>query len=242
MLLIRAGNGTGRWLSGKFRLRPAEEVALVIRSDVLSRCTNSAPSFWALVLVIAFTTLLAIPTADAKGVGKNLKEVGTTGLDLPTPPADKAVVVFFRPVRSGRVHTSLLDGDVFLSHLIDRTCFFYEAKPGRHLFSVVGEAADFLEADLAAGKTYFILVASRFGVWKPRFSLPPFTERSDKWSKRQKWLGASRVIVPTQTGLEWAEKRTSELAQKRARYFEKWQDKPEADKPRLRPEDSVDAI
>ena len=34
------------------------------------------------------------------------------------------------------------------------------------MFSVVGEAADFLEADLAAGKTYYIQVAPRMGAWK----------------------------------------------------------------------------
>ena len=54
-----------------------------------------------------------------------------------------------------------------------KTKIAYEVAPGEHHFMVVSEAADFMRADLAAGKTYYALVTPRMGVWRARFSLLP---------------------------------------------------------------------
>jgi len=174
------------------------------------------------------------------GVGKNLTEVGGTGLDLPAPAEGKALVVLFlASKRSGGTHATLADDGTFITHLVKRTCFFYQAEPGHRIFSVVGEAADFLEADLEAGKTYYILVAPRMGAWKARFSLVAFTEEFKDWGKREDWLKSCKVVTPTPRALEWAEDKKAELEEKRERYFAKWQEKPEAEKPRLVAEDGL---
>ena len=55
----------------------------MIRSVLPSR--SSLPGFGVLVLVIGFTALLTVPTADARSVGKNLEEVDATGPRLSDP-------------------------------------------------------------------------------------------------------------------------------------------------------------
>ena len=204
-----------------------------MRHKIVSRdVSRSSRTCAALLSVIALIVVMAFGGTPLVygGVGKNLSEVGGTGLDLPLTSEDKALVVFFlASKRSGGVHATLADGDEFITHLVKRTCFYYQSVPGYHMFSVVGEAADFLEADLMAGKTYFIQVAPRMGAWKARFSLLPFTEQSGNWDKHDKWLSSCKVVVPTPHAFEWAKEKKEELAVKRKKYFVKWQEKPEAE-------------
>jgi len=208
-------------------------------SDVSRRCRSGA-AILAVSSVIAVMAFAGTPPVYGGGVGENLSEVGGTGLDLPAVSEDKALVVFFlASKRAGGGHATLADGDEFITHLIKRTCFFYQAEPGHHMFSVVGEAADFLEADLAAGKTYFVQVAPRTGFWKARFSILPFTEQSKNWDKHDSWLSSCRVVVPTERAFEWAKEKEEELAAKRKNYLVKWNAKPDAEKPRLAPEDGI---
>ena len=77
-------------------------------------------------------------------------------------------------------------------------------------------------------------------MWKARFSLPAFTEKSRDWGKRDSWLSACRVVVPNERGFQWAEEKDAELVAKREEFMVKWKAKPEADKPRLVPEDGLD--
>ncbi len=49
----------------------------------------------------------------------------------------------------------------------------YKTAPGELIFMVVGESADFMGAEVEAGKKYYALVTPRVGVWKARFSLKP---------------------------------------------------------------------
>lgn len=188
-----------------------------------------------LSLSLCFAVLPSVSLAD---VGRNLSEVGGTCMEVADGPADRAQVVFYLG-DAGRVHATLMDGDTFISHVISRTCFVYEAAPGQHLFSVVGEAADFLEADVAAGKTYWIEVVPRMGGWKPRFSLLPYNDQSDNWEKKEKRRAKSILVEPTPDGFAWAEARTEELAEKRAEYFAKWQEKPADQRPSLAPDDGI---
>jgi len=49
----------------------------------------------------------------------------------------------------------------------------YPVKPGLYTFMVISEAADFMQAAVLGGKTYYALVTPRMGVWKARFSFQP---------------------------------------------------------------------
>ena len=108
------------------------------------------------------------------GRSKHLDYAEARGVELPAPNPERALVVFLRPGGSG-IHASVYAGEEFLSFFHKQTCFLYEAKPGKHRFMVVSEAADFLAADLEGGKIYFVLVSPRMGMWRARFSLLPIT-------------------------------------------------------------------
>src|SRR5690348_12397408 len=96
----------------------------------------------------------------------------------PAPEEGKALVVFMRPSMLGfAIQSSVYDthgaGNEFIGIVSAKTKVAYQAAPGNHLFMVIGENADFMNADLQAGKTYYVLVSPRMGAWKARFSLLP---------------------------------------------------------------------
>ena len=52
----------------------------------------------------------------------------------------------------------LYDGDIYIGHLPQRMQLAYTTTPGKHYFMSAAFNADFLEADLQAGGTYFVLL------------------------------------------------------------------------------------
>lgn len=113
--------------------------------------------------------------------------------------AGSALVVFMRPSAfGGAIQSSVcrVDDDMhdqeFIGIVSSGTKIGYRARPERHLFMVIAENADFMDAELAPGKTYHVLVSPRIGIWKARFSLLPIhndpqakyslrSERFDNW-------------------------------------------------------------
>ena len=99
------------------------------------------------------------------------------------PEPGKAMVVFLRKpklaMQASAPKTSLFlvhadgEGQDFIGILLQGKKMAYPVDPGDHLFMIVGEAADFLEAHLQAGKTYYAVVEKRFGVTRPRYALWP---------------------------------------------------------------------
>ena len=79
---------------------------------------------------------------------------------LPAAAPDMAQVVFMRDAFTGKAITSSLyevtDGKTrFIGVMANGTKIAHPVTAGKHTFMVVSEAADFMEADLVAGKTYY---------------------------------------------------------------------------------------
>jgi len=100
------------------------------------------------------------------------------------PAPDKVLVYFVRTSKPGwPVSSPIFDGDPHIGTLVldwDRekntqlkAYTAYEAIPGKHMFMVYGVNADFLPAEVSAGKTYFVHVRPVMGVWKARFYMSP---------------------------------------------------------------------
>src|SRR5438552_7666062 len=87
---------------------------------------------------------------------------------------------------------------------------------------VVSEAADFLDADLEAGKTYFVAVRPRMGAWRARFSLEPIAPSSGRWSNLTKWLDDSYVVTTNAAGEQWARDNQASVTAKRDKYLRAW--------------------
>jgi hypothetical protein len=74
---------------------------------------------------------------------------------MPPPTNEAAVIVFLAPRGlPAPVFEVFDDRDEFIGFVDRNSKVARSIAPGTHLFMVVGESADFLRADVAAGKTY----------------------------------------------------------------------------------------
>ncbi len=122
---------------------------------------------------------------------------------MQAPLDDKALVRFISPKAIGYI----FDSEKVIGFAHPKTQFDYLAEPGSHLFIASMENKVMLEAELEAGKTYYVLMRSVFGVWKPRIAFLPVKRGEKYWDKV----------------LEYEEKyKRYELKEK---VREKWQDK-----------------
>jgi len=149
------------------------------------------------------------------------------------PAPGKALVVFLRPSSiGGAVQSPLYDGDTYIGTLGMKSRIAYQAAPGKHMFMVTGESADFLEADLLPGKTYYTAVVPRIGVWKARFSFRPQNGQIDE-NELQEWLNATTEMTTGPDADKWAQENQAHAQSLKAEYLPKWHAKPDADKQRL---------
>ncbi len=150
------------------------------------------------------------------------------------PRSDKALVHFLRPGKVGyAIHAAVYDDQEFIGMVPYGQKLPYYADPGEHLFMVVSEAADFLKADLKAGKTYYIQVVPRMGAWRARFSLAPFGAARLQDPKARSWIDNARLIKNTEAAHTWAEQNHANVMKKREAYLAKWNTKPDSTKPTL---------
>ncbi len=114
---------------------------------------------------------------------------GNSGYMKPTetmlsPTNEKALVRFMRPSGLGSaINFNIWDGDKVIGNSVAKAQFDYLADPGQHLFVAIAENKTFLEADLEAGKIYYILTQVKMGMWKARVGLVPVTKGSEYWDK-----------------------------------------------------------
>ncbi len=147
------------------------------------------------------------------------------------PEPGKALVVFLRPRRfeaflGGAEAAPLYDGDNYLIHLPPKYQFAYQAEPGTHTFMITGITADFLAADLVAGKKYFVVVEPR-----PLFSGIAYSLRPQNGQIEQAtldfWHLRMRQIVPSDHGRQEAQKQDAVRARMKVDYYTEWLQKPQ---------------
>jgi len=146
------------------------------------------------------------------------------------PSSDTALVYFARPSSfGGAIQATVYDDDVYIGTISANTNIAYKAKPGPHMFMVVSESADFMQAELLAGKTYYAEVIARPGVWKARFSFRPNNGQIPD-SEVQNNLQNTKQVEPNAEGLKWASENAPSITEKKKANLPKWQAKPEGDK------------
>ena len=110
----------------------------------------------------------------------------SSGVAANRPASNQAQVLFMRDSFVGSaIRASIYDVSgkepVFIGILNNGTKVAYNTLPGKHTFMVVSEAADFMEADLSARRTYYSIVTPRMGAWKARFSMWPIKQSGSKY-------------------------------------------------------------
>lgn len=126
------------------------------------------------------------------------------GQDIPPAPQDKAVVYFVRPSALGfAINFTYLDSATVIGRFNGPKYIRYECKPGTHLFWARSENRDFIEAEVEAGKIYFIEATPKMGAVKAGVRLEPINPTDQKaMTKILKLLSKKPSEVFTKEELE----------------------------------------
>jgi hypothetical protein len=150
------------------------------------------------------------------------------------PESGKCVLVVMRPerhvgvARAPRVSLYRItpDSEEFLGVLGTGQRLSYVSPPGDQLFMVVGgENADFMQAHLDAGKTYYSFVKPRMGVLRPRYSLFPVRRADSDFTFDDKDF--TRCFAKCEwrdeaESRQWYEDNKSSVEQKEKAYRRRW--------------------
>lgn len=118
----------------------------------------------------AILLLAGCAGAESNGAAARLAVMG--------PPPGRAMIVFLRPALLDNAGPSpVLDitaePPVLVGIITAGRKLAYVSDPGAHRFMVMGEVADFMDAELRADRIYYARVGPRFGAAQERFSLHP---------------------------------------------------------------------
>lgn len=99
---------------------------------------------------------------------------------------DESTIVFMRSSFVGKMIKASIyevtdDKTQFIGIMKNKKKITFKTTPGSHTFMVVSESADFMQANVEGGKTYYSIITSRMGAWKARFSMSPI--RNDGTTK-----------------------------------------------------------
>ena len=129
------------------------------------------------------------------------------------PSSNKALVYFMRPSGLGfAVHFQIWDGYRLIGLSQAKSYFVYECDPGKHLFIGIAENKRAVEADLEAGKAYYVITQVKMGGWKTRMAFIPVTQSSEFWDKVELYKKELNFIVPEEEKIaEWKAEREAKI-------------------------------
>lgn len=188
-----------------------------------------------------FTSLLLVGSSSCGGQAGEVKHMREVANVDTRAAADGSVVVFIRPSGMGsQAQSSVFDvtdtgSPVLVGIIAAKKKVAYRTTPGRHMFMVVGENADFLDSNLAPGKVYVVTTMMGPGAFKPWFALRPVrgAERADLPG----WLRETSWVETTDGSFRWAEDNASSIQAKRTKYFAEWLRRPPERRDAIAPED-----
>lgn len=160
------------------------------------------------------------------------------------PQEDKALIIFMRPsILGAAIKSPILDitdeEPKIIGNFTAGKKIAYYCDPGARRFMSMGENVDFMDANLLARKTYYVQIIPKMGAMKARFILKPYkknngdpefalnSEKQNKSSKKCKW------VETDDKDRKWARSKSDKIANRRAKFTEKWNAKEEAERERL---------
>src|SRR3954451_17925213 len=141
------------------------------------------------------------------------------------PNDNTATLILMRPsMFGGAIQSSVYDirsgQSEFVGIVSAGKKLAYEVPAGTRRLMVVGESADFADADFGANQTYFARVVPRFGVWTPRFSLEPVPASSPDLESD---LKSCTWVENTPASHNWAGANMPNINAKKAEYLPAWE-------------------
>ena len=144
--------------------------------------------------LIAFTVILTALGPACIGVNPNSSYMrpALTNWEEEPVPRDRARVVFVRSSASAGAFPIFDERGQFLGESTSGTRFLATVRPGQHYFIVWGKGhTESLFADLAAGRTYWVVVSHRPGLWA-------VTRGSKLVKEIPSYLANTRPLLPDQ--------------------------------------------
>ena len=143
------------------------------------------------------------------------------------PQSGKALVVFMRPSRraSGEAPAiyDISSGEPVAVGIVRlRTKIPHDAPPGQRRYMIVTQTASFMDAELDAGKTYYVVVDTRSSFAKVEFLLRPV--HRGKWTTPQfaRWDAATKWVANSRESDSSPEYNLSNARRLQAEYLEEW--------------------
>jgi len=150
------------------------------------------------------------------------------------PPEAPSRVIFMRVSKQSSSTNALLfdvsePGDPkLIGNVGPASKLSYSLKPGLYTFMVLGDTAEFMQATIIGGKTYYALVIPRGGA--TRFSVEPIRQ-SEIGGKE--FAGWDRGTKPISGSAASASYDAAAAAEKRVRYWQEWSKKSETQRAEL---------
>ena len=128
--------------------------------------------------------------------------------DIKPAPEGKSVVYFVRTSALGfAINFTYFDSLKVIGRFNGPKYIRYECSPGRHLFWARSENRDFVEAELEAGKIYFLQASPQMGIIKAGVELSPIYPNDESTMKKAlKLLSRKEPETFTQEELDNEEK------------------------------------
>jgi len=149
------------------------------------------------------------------------------------PPADKAAIVFMRTsFVAGAINAEIIEienGQLSLvGGLPTGNKIVHLTDPGEKVYMAYGTAADFMIANVEAGKTYYSIVRPNWGSG----AFIPTPVRNDGSSEYHtglpdfaKWRDETKLLVKRDDADAWFEQNRAKYQERYQRYWEKFQTK-----------------
>jgi hypothetical protein len=158
---------------------------------------------------------------------------------LATPP-DKAQIIFLQPGgwgvnRGGSVSIfDVTDREPrFLGLLYSQSKLVYFVEPGSYTFMVISNGGRYMLANVAAGKTYYVMVTSAFVDFNTsRGSVKLLPVRNGSEGKyqidhylTQEWLAKTKFVENTEASIRWAEDNRIKHVEYHDKFWKVWEKK-----------------
>ncbi|MBU0675992.1 MAG: hypothetical protein KJ950_15255 [Proteobacteria bacterium] len=111
------------------------------------------------------------------------------------PDAGMALVTVMRPsLFGGGIKFSLWDGENFQGILTAKSYIQFQATPGKHMLMARAENWSGVDAELQAGRHYYVIARPIMGAWKARVALDPVSRDQYNEGQVEKWM---KGLTPT---------------------------------------------
>ena len=148
------------------------------------------------------------------------------------PPEAPSRVVFMRVSKQSSATNALLfdvtePGDPkLIGNVQPASKLTYALKPGLYTFMVLGDTAEFMQATIVGGKTYYALVIPRGGA--TRFSVEPIRQNEIGGKEFAGWDKGTKTTTGATAPYDKAA-----AAEKRVRHWQEWSKKSETQRAEL---------